>query len=94
MVPPSAAGERGARARRVDPENPTVITTFTNPYPSHKFCPMTGLPREYAEPKSGTPYASLRALEQIRECHHPWMNAGNSGTTGYWEVAKGLRDGT
>lgn len=87
-------GTGSQSTRTVDPEKRTVVTTYTNPYPSRKFCPVTGLFGEYTEPKSGIPYANLRALEQIRERHPPWMNAGSGGTAGYWEAVKSLRDGS
>jgi hypothetical protein len=55
-----------------------------------KFCPVTGLFGIYTDPKSGIPYASLPALEQISERAPPWMNAGGSGS--YWEACKTLRN--
>ncbi|KAL7506137.1 hypothetical protein ACHAXN_003448 [Cyclotella atomus] len=55
-----------------------------------KFCPVTGLPGIYVDPKSGIPYASLTALEQIRERAPMWMNGGGNG--GYWEACKALRN--
>ena len=67
-------------------------TTYTNPYPSRKFCPVTGLFGEYTEPKSGIPYASLAALEQIRERPPPWMSEGRGGgSANYWEAVKSLQ---
>ena len=55
-----------------------------------KFCPVTGLFGTYTDPKSGISYASLRALEQIRERAPPWINGGGSGA--YWEACKTLRN--
>ena len=55
-----------------------------------KFCPVTGLFGTYTDPKSRIPYASLRALEQIRERAPPWLNGGGSGA--YWEACKTLRN--
>jgi len=79
--------------RRIDPHNTGVATTtWTNPYPSRKFCPVTGLFGEYTEPKSGIPYATLSALEQIRERHPPWMSAGVGGSASYWEAVKSLQN--
>ena len=73
-------------------DNNAVITTTTNPYPPRKFCPVTGLFGAYTEPKSGLPYATLSALEQIRERPPPWMNAGNNaGSASYWEAVKSLQ---
>jgi hypothetical protein len=70
----------------------TTITTTRQPYPQRKFCPVTGLFGSYTEPKSGIPYATLSALEQIRERAPPWMNVGNGGgSAGYWEAMKSLR---
>jgi len=79
--------------RSVDSVNNAVVTTTTNPYPPRKFCPVTGLFGAYTEPKSGIPYATLSALEQIRERPPPWMNAGNnSGSASYWEAVKTLQN--
>ena len=73
-------------------DNNAVITTTTNTYPPRKFCPVTGLFGAYTEPKSGLPYATLSALEQIRERPPPWMNAGNNaGSASYWEAVKSLQ---
>jgi len=78
-----------------DNANAVTTTTYTNPYPSRKFCPVTGLPGKYTEPKSGIPYATLSALEQIRERPPPWMNSGSS-TSGmsasYWEAVRSLQN--
>jgi len=59
------------------------------PSSRRKFCPVTGLEGIYTEPKSGIPYATVQALEQIRERPPPWMILG--GTPSYWEAAKTLR---
>eukprot|EP00956_Cyclotella_meneghiniana_P027130 scaffold60248_cov41-Cyclotella_meneghiniana.AAC.1 len=65
--------------------------TKTTTSSTRKFCPVTGLYGTYTDPKSGIPYASLKALEQIRERAPPWMN--NSGGSGaYWEACKTLRN--
>ncbi|KAL7536952.1 hypothetical protein ACHAXR_011481 [Thalassiosira sp. AJA248-18] len=76
----------------VNTSNGAVTTTLTNPYPNRKFCPVTGLFGEYTEPKSGMPYASLSALEQIRERAPPWMSSGNAGSASYWEAVKSLQN--
>ena len=88
-----------ARAQKVDCSSnkhdmSVTSTTYTNPYPSRKFCPVTGLYGEYTEPKTGIPYATLSALEQIRERVPPWMNVGNnnSGNASYWEAVKSLQN--
>lgn len=73
-------------------QSTTKTITTTNPYPSRKFCPVTGLLGEYIEPKSGIPYASLSALEQIRERPPPWMNLGSAGSASYWEAMKSLQN--
>ena len=70
----------------------SVITTITNPYPHRKFCPVTGLVGEYTEPRTGIPYATLSALEQIRERPPPWMSINNSGSANYWEAVKSLQN--
>ena len=56
-----------------------------------KFCPVTGLYGTYIDSKSGIPYASLKALEQIRERAPPWMNS-SGGSGAYWEACKMLRN--
>ena len=62
-------------------------------YPKRrKFCPFTGLEDVYMDPKSGIPYASLKALEQIRERQPPWILQGNAGTASYYEAVKSLRN--
>jgi hypothetical protein len=58
--------------------------------PSRKFCPVTGMEGIYTEPKSGIPYANLKALEQIRERPPPWMTLG--GSVAYHEAVKSIRD--
>ena len=58
--------------------------------PRRKFCPVTGLEGIYTDPKSGIPYASAKALEQIRERAPPWMTLG--GNPSYFEAAKSIRD--
>jgi len=64
--------------------------TVTNPRPARKFCPVTGLLGTYTDSKTGIPYSSLSALEQIRERPPPWMNA--SGSAAYHEAVKSLRN--
>jgi len=59
-------------------------------YPQRKFCPVTGLLGIYTDPKSGLPYANLRALEQIQERVPPWINLG--GIASYMEAVKSLRN--
>jgi len=59
-------------------------------YPSPKFCPVTGLIGIYTDPKTRIPYATLEALEQIRERPPPWMNLG--GSAAYYEACKSLRN--
>lgn len=73
-----------------DSTTTTSTTTYTNPYPARKFCPVTGLYGEYTEPKTGISYASLSALEQIRERPPPWLNVGSSAS--YWEAVKSLQN--
>mmetsp|Transcript_20439 Transcript_20439/g.50808 ORF Transcript_20439/g.50808 Transcript_20439/m.50808 type:complete len:226 (-) Transcript_20439:29-706(-) len=58
--------------------------------PARKFCPVTGMKGIYTEPKSGLPYANLKALEQVRERPPPWMNLG--GSLAYHEAVKSIRD--
>ena len=66
------------------------INSSGNPIPSRKFCPVTGMDGIYTDPKSGIPYANLKALEQIRERPPPWMTLG--GNVAYHEAAKSIRD--
>ena len=70
----------------------TTATTETNPYPQRKLCPATGLFGEYTEPKTGIPYASLSALEKIRERPPPWLSAGVGSSASYWEAVKSLQN--
>lgn len=72
------------------PSTTNQSSTSTCTYPTRKFCPVTGLLGVYTDPKSGIPYANIKALEQIRERAPPWMNLGGSAT--YWEAVKSLRD--
>jgi hypothetical protein len=58
--------------------------------PRRKFCPVTGLRAAYVEPKSGIPYATYGALEQIRERPPPWMTLGGAAT--YWEAVKSIEE--
>ncbi len=58
--------------------------------PARKFCPVTGIEGIYTEPKSGLPYANLKALEQVRERPPPWMTLG--GSLAYHEAVKSIRD--
>lgn len=59
-------------------------------FPRRKFCPVHGSFAIYTEPKSGVPYASMRALEQIRERAPPWLTLG--GAAAYHEAVKSIRD--
>lgn len=60
-----------------------------------KFCPVTGLFAKYTHPKTGIPYSSLTALDQILERPPPWMtlatnnNNGSSAAT-YLEALKSI----
>lgn len=72
-------------------EKKTNVTTITTPYPARKFCPVTGLFGEYTDPKSGIPYATLPALEQIRERAPPWMSQNYSNSASYWEAIRSLK---
>ena len=65
-------------------------TTTSLRLPARKFCPVTGMEGIYTEPKSGLPYANLKALEQVRERPPPWMNLG--GSLAYHEAVKSIRD--
>jgi YL1 nuclear protein C-terminal domain len=56
--------------------------------PRRPFCPVTGLPGLYREPKSGLSYANDQALEQIQERPPPWRSL--SGTAAYSDVVKSL----
>jgi hypothetical protein len=60
------------------------------PFSRKKYCPVTGMLGIYTEPKTGIPYATLPALEQIRERPPPWTTLG--GTLAYHEVVRSLRD--
>ena len=58
--------------------------------PSRKFCPVTGMEGIYTEPRTGIPYANLKALEQINERPPPWMTL--VGSLAYHECVKSIRD--
>ena len=87
-----ASGKQATTTSDTTTITTTSTTTYTNPYPARKFCPVTGLYGEYTEPKTGISYASLSALEQIRERPPPWMNVGNSASASYWEAVKSLQN--
>jgi len=62
--------------------------------PRRKFCPVTGMEGIYIEPKTNIPYATYRALEQIRERPPPWMmlaTSSGASSAAYWEASKSLR---
>jgi YL1 nuclear protein C-terminal domain len=60
------------------------------PLPIRKYCPVTGMEGIYIDPKSRIPYATLPALEQIRERLPPWMVLG--GNIAYHEAVKSIRN--
>jgi hypothetical protein len=61
--------------------------------PNRKFCPVTGALAVYTEPKSGIPFSSLRALEQIRERAPTWLLAqNNGGIASYYEAVKSIEE--
>ena len=60
--------------------------------PARKCCPVTGMEGIYTEPKSGLPFANLKALEQVRERPPPWMTL--AGSIAYHEAAKSIREET
>jgi len=78
---PNRAAFLEAEARVPDPKQQL---------PRRKFCPVTGIEGVYTEPKSGIPYSSLKALEQIRERPPPWMTLG--GTATYYEAVKSIEE--
>ncbi len=88
----STAGQYVAAAVRQYGNTKDSNVIATAPYPSRKYCPVTGLFGIYTEPKSGIPFANLKALEQIRERAPPWMNSGSSGNATYFETVKTLRN--
>ena len=88
LVEEANRGDEGAARAFVDAE--ARIVDVQQQLPRRKFCPVTGLEGIYTEPKSGIPYATMKALEQIRERAPPWMTL--SGNPSYWEAAKSLRD--
>jgi hypothetical protein len=60
----------------------------TTTLPQRPYCPVTGLPGVYREPKSGLCYANDRALEQIRERAPPWRNL--TGAAAYNDVVRSI----
>jgi hypothetical protein len=69
-----------------------IATTVQQQPPARKFCPVTGMGGIYTDPKSGIPFANLKALDQIRERPPPWMTLG--GSIAYHEAVKSIRDET
>ena len=61
-------------------------------YPRRHFCPVTGLEGIYCDPKSGIRYATVKALDQIRERAPPWVIKSTQGTASYYEACKSLRN--
>jgi YL1 nuclear protein C-terminal domain len=62
-----------------------------NRIPSRKFCPVTGLLARYTHPKTGIPYATLSALEQILERPPPWMMLTGNHTATYYEAIQSIQ---
>jgi len=74
--------------------NTNIKTTrMLQKLPQRKFCPVTGLFGIYTDPKTGIPYANLKALDQIQERAPPWLNASSSsyGNATYFEAISSLR---
>ena len=72
---------------------PNRLANTSTRTPKHtNFCPVTGLEEIYTDPKTGIPYANLKALQQIRERQPPWILQGNHGTAAYFEAVKSLRN--
>jgi hypothetical protein len=76
-----------------------VENTETAPIlPRRKFCPVTGAIALYTEPKSGVPFTTLRALEQIRERAPVWMMMttaaahNNNSVASYYEAVKSIEE--
>lgn len=61
----------------------------TSYVPVRRYCPVTGLPGLYREPKSGVSYATNQALEQIRERPPPWMTL--TGAAAYNDLVKSFQ---
>ena len=80
-----------AEARITTPSSSKPSTTALRPK-RRKYCPVTGVLAKYTEPKTGIPYANMRALEQIRERPPPWMTLSGVNTASYWETVKSIRD--
>jgi hypothetical protein len=65
--------------------------------PRRKFCPVTGSIALYTEPKSGIPFTTIRALEQIRERAPVWMmtmasSSNSNGIASYYEAVKSIEE--
>lgn len=86
--PPKAKEQSNRVSVSPSPSSSSVGSITTMP-PPRKFCPVTGMPGIYIEPKTHIPYASLPALEQIRERPPPWMTLG--GSIAYHEAVKSIR---
>lgn len=89
----SVGGDGATTTAAADTAATTTTTTTRHPRPPRRFCPVTGLPGSYAEPRTGIPYATLQALEQIRERPPPWMSlgVGSGGNASYYEAVRSLR---
>lgn len=83
-------GEARIAPNRSSKTNSINGTPQLSQIPMKKYCSVTGMEGIYTEPKSGLPYANLKALEQVRERPPPWMNLG--GSIAYHEAVKSIRD--
>ena len=77
-------------ARYCHRHGPSSTSQLLRLPPKRKVCSVTGMDGIYTEPKSGLPYANLKALEQVRERPPPWMVLNGSIT--YTETVKSIRD--
>lgn len=67
-------------------------TNDGTPLPARNFCPVTGLPGLFRDPKSGIWYSSYAALEQIRERPPPWMALTGGSHATYYEAVKSIQE--
>jgi len=81
--------EESARDDGISTDFLNAEARLSEPLPRRRFCPVTGQLGIYVDPKSGVPFANLKALEQIRERAPPWMTLG--GTAAFHEAIKSLR---
>merc|ERR1712165_144118 len=75
LIEESSRGDDGIARKYLDAEAriPKNKDGTRNYFPQRHFCPVTGLEGLYTDPKSGIRYATIKALDQIRERAPTWV---------------------